>query len=84
MILADISVQKLARADPRYPGIDAAPTPFSDVYLMTCKTDDGQHFECPFYVLDLAGHEMTTSRAANMLRLFAAAIAEMDQRQQAA
>ena len=82
MIIIDLSVRKMDHADPRYP--DPMPErPFTDVYLLTAKTDDGEDHECPFFLTDLVG-EMTPSRTADMLKLFAAAIAKMGDAKKAA
>ncbi len=72
MIITNLSVAKVAHDDPRYPKVAACPRPFTDVYLCTASTADGDDLECPFYVMS----EMTAEHAANMLKLFANAVAE--------
>lgn len=90
MIITKITVAKVDHANPRYPDADAMKgVPFSDVYLCQCTTDDGQEFECPYFVAPDAGGlnwhlGLDQDVASNMLKLFAAAIAKMAERQEAA
>ena len=91
MIIANLTVSKVAHDDPRYPSPDSVKLagsviPFSDVYLCSVTTEDGRPFESPYYVYPngVVDDDMTLRRTADMLRLFAKAIENMDQKQEAA
>ncbi len=92
MIIESLTVSKVAHDDPRYPNSDSVKRsdgtiiPFSDVYLCSVITDDGRPFETPYFVYPngVVDDDMTLRRTADMLRLFAKAIENMDEKQEAA
>jgi len=85
MIVADIVLRKMDHTDPRYP--DPTPErPFSDVYLMSVRLDDGGEYETAFFVTGtMTTHDaMNPHSIPNMLKWFAKSVADMKPEQKAA
>lgn len=82
MIVTDLKISKVPHDDPRYPDADAmkrqdgSVVPFFDVYVCQCTTDDGQDFECPFFITE-TDRDFTPQKAGDTLRLFAAAVSRV-------
>jgi hypothetical protein len=77
MKIIDLVVKKMDHSDSRFP--DPAEN-FTDVYLLTCKLDDGSEQECPYF---FSGN-LAPDKAADILKAMAAAVERMQPEAKAA